>query len=98
MKILERPGPLKVINPFADRIYKCSCGIKFMVEEEDMADIFSKSIMYVEPNWYEMNMPRNMRIHYICCECGREVPLETYERGYYSFEGAKQLGGQPFRG
>lgn len=99
MKILSKPEKLvEIASPFVNRIYRCPiCGTQFLIELEDAKDIFSKSIMDVDAYWYEHNMPRDMRIHYINCGyCNEEVALETWSRGIYSYDGTKELGGAAY--
>ena len=95
MKIIYRPE-----NPYKNRLFTCPyCGIKFLVEDDDVKKLIRKKITEVDKQWYEHNMPGNAIVHYIKCECGHDVQLDMIEKGssYCGYtEGKVEKGGEPY--
>lgn len=98
MKIIFKPEPkpIQIHNPYKNRLFTCDCGIKFLVEDEDIANLETKSIMDVDDYWYEHNMNRWGVVHFLKCECGRLVQLDETERGIWGQEGTIKVGGKPY--
>lgn len=96
MKIIFRPDPPKINNPYKDRLFTCNCGIKFLVEDEDIANIETKSIIKVDKYWYEHNMSRWDNVHYLKCECGQLVCLDDITFGCSLANGTVKVGGKPY--
>ncbi len=99
MKIIFKPEPkpIEVRNPYKDRLFTCDCGVKFVVEDRDIFDIETKSIMDVDSWWYEHNMPRNARVHYLKCICGKLVCLDKIINGTCWADGEIMVGGEPYK-
>ncbi len=99
MKIIYKPEPKPkpIHNPYKNRLFTCSCGIKFLVEDEDVPNIETKSIMDAYKYWYEHNINRHSIVHYLKCECGELVCLDTIERGYAWADGCVKIGGEPYQ-
>lgn len=95
MKIIYKPEPkpIEIRNPYKNLVFTCDCGIKFLVEDEDILNLETKSIMQVDKYWYEHNMDRCGKVHFIKCECGNLVQLDEVIRGYSWAEGKIQIGG-----
>ena len=100
MKIIFKPEPkpIQIHNPYKDRLFTCDCGIKFLVEDEDITNIETKSIMKVDEYWYEHNMNRWDNVHYLKCECGRLVCLDDITYGGCWCEGTIKPGGELYKG
>ncbi len=101
MKIIFKPEPkpIEIHNPYKNRLFTCSnCGIKFLVEDKDILDLETKSIMQVDSWWYEHNMNRWDKVHYLKCECGSLVCLDEITQGCSWAEGTVKVGGEPYKG
>lgn len=96
MKIIYKPEPKPIENPYRDRLFECNeCGIKFLVEDEDIANIVTKSIMNVDRNWYEKNINRYKVVHFLKCECGHLVQLDEIVTSW--MHGDVVVGGKPYK-
>lgn len=98
MKIIFKPEPkpIQIHNPYKNRLFTCECGIKFLVEDKDILNIESKSIMHVDKYWYEHNMNRYGMVHYLKCECGSLVQLDDIIEGTCWCDGEIKVGGVPY--
>lgn len=93
MKIVYRPAFEKLPDCYANKIFTCEeCGIKFMLEDSDVKSIVSKPITECCKNWYEKNINRFSEVHFVVCECGCIVWLDSIEKIYWN-EYAVVMGG-----